>query len=68
MAKRKSRLKFCAVVCLHVVVVLGIFLARATPPFWFLMFLVFLEGMYFGRLSCQPPLLRDPAYDNREHS
>lgn len=67
MAKPKSRyLKFWAVTLLHTVVVMGLFLSQATPAFWGLVALVFLEGVYFGQLWSKPPRLRDPAYDSRE--
>lgn len=67
MARRKpGRLKFWAVVVMHTVVLLGIFMSRATPAFWGLVVLVFLEWVYFGNLWSKPPRLRDPAYDSRE--
>lgn len=68
MAKRRSssKVKIAALVFLHVLVALGILTADATPVMWFFILLIFIEGIYIGRLSAHPPLLRDPAYDDRE--
>ncbi|AFQ96658.1 hypothetical protein STRATTON_210 [Erwinia phage vB_EamM_Stratton] len=68
MAKRriKSKLKMGVLLSLHVLVVAGVLFADATPIMWLFIFLIFIEGIYVGRLTTRPPLLRDPAYDNRE--
>ncbi|ANZ48222.1 hypothetical protein ASESINO_209 [Erwinia phage vB_EamM_Asesino] len=62
----KSKLKIAALLVLHVLVLWGLLVISASPGLWVIILLIFIEGIYLGRLSTRPPLLRDPAYDDRE--
>lgn len=68
MAKRRSssKVKIAVLVFLHVLVALGILTTDATPVMWLFILLIFIEGIYVGRLTSRPPLLRNSAYDSRE--